>query len=155
MSDASDAFGSPVVRSVNGEDVEFPRITGRDYGQLEGAIREKLMAVDRELLDECQITGKERFEKLRESANQPITMGHVDAALQTHEFARKALEVSLKKAKHPSPAAVIDALPVAEASDLARVLVGFLVPFDRTSQSSGTGSPQRSDATTPAPTPAA
>ncbi len=154
MSDASDAFASPVVRKVGGEDVEFPRLVGTLYGQLESAVKEKMAAVDRELLDECEVVGKERFDKLRETANFKITMGHVNEALLTYEFARKALEISLKKAKHPSIGPTLDKMETADMSDLARELVGFIRPFVTTSQPSGTGSTPPSDATTPESTPA-
>jgi hypothetical protein len=134
MSDASDAFASPVVRKVGGEDVEFPRLTLKDYGVLESAVREHMAAVTRELSDECQMVGQARFEKLREAASMPVTMSHVDALLHTERFARKALELSLARSgkKGRDAEAVIDHLDPWQAGDLARVLVGFLVPFDNT-----------------------
>src|SRR4051812_24990196 len=117
MSDASEAFASPVVRKVGGQDVEFPRIVGREYGMLESALKAKLVAADEELLNDCQIVGKGRYTALRGRADEPVTLGHVNVALRTYEFARKALELSLKKAKHPSPAEVIDQMPSTDMSE--------------------------------------
>jgi hypothetical protein len=153
MSDASDAFASPVVR----DGIEWPRLTMRDYGVLEQAVREHLQAVTREMLDECEITGKERLDQLRQSLSMPVTVAHVDVALQTERFVRKALEMSLKKAGKTGAdaAALIDALDPYSASELARILIGFLElrPFSPANRQGGTGSPPASDATSPAPTP--
>jgi hypothetical protein len=132
MSNASDAFGSPVVRKINGAEVSFPRLVGRDYGVLEDAVRAKLAAVDREVADECELSGRERFDRLRECAARPVTLADVEVALHGQEFSDKALEISLKKAGHPKPADVIDTMPAGDKTMLAQILVGFLVPFENT-----------------------
>lgn len=157
MSDASEAFASPVVLSLGGEDVSFARLNLRDYGVIESAVREKMVAVDRELLNEAEVTGKERFNALRESANHRVTVGEVFVALETEEFARKTLRLSLKKSgitDVKAADALIDRLDGHEAGQLAKLLTGLLRPLPEPAKSSGSGSPEKSDATTQEPTPA-
>lgn len=157
MSDASEAFASPVVLKLGGEDVSFARLTLRDYGVLEAAVREKLSAIDRELLDECAVAGKDRFEKLRETATRRVTISDVFAALETEEFARKTLLLSLKKSGVTDPKVAnghIDHLFADEASQLALMLTGLVRPLPTAAKSSGENSPPASDASSPEPTPA-
>lgn len=155
---AENAFASPVVRKVAGEDVEFARLTMQDYGTLEAAVRTRRVEVVRAVMDELEgLSAKERLDALRGEASLPVTMWDVDRHIGTAAGAREALKLSLKRAKHPSPESVLNAVSITEAYEIAGLALGLLKekePDPPAGGSTGKATPPSSDGSTPDATPA-
>lgn len=126
---ADTAFGGPIVEHVPGiGDVSFPRLQMPEYGTLEQLVRNRKAAKDRALLDECRITGADRFVALRDDNAKEVTFAKVDEYLRTKEGIERAIKMSLAKAGKTDAEAtdVLGRLQPVEASDLARELAGFI-----------------------------
>lgn len=150
----SEVLGTPVSVNVDGETIEFPRLRMSDYARLEGEMRGHRHAVNRELLDECQITGNERYVHLRDAEGQPVTLAHMRAYLQLAAGSKSALTMSLKRAGKTDREAAdtIEKLDMLSAHQIASVVVGFAeVVAEGTANplaQSGTGE-QKSDSSEP------
>jgi hypothetical protein len=126
MSDsASQAFGGPVRR----DGVDWPRLLMSDYAKLEGRVRENRRFLARQLLEECGVTSPgDKFVGMRDAATSEVSALDVNAYLGTSAGAKAALELSLAKTEHPDKAKLIESMPIMDAAELARELVGFLDP---------------------------
>ena len=112
---ASSAFGTPVVRRVGDKDVTFPLLTMREYGQLESTVKQKRRDVERALLDELQVAGKDRLPSLRNIEMTPVLIGDVINYLNSAEGTKKALALSVGE---EVAGEVLKSLPFIEAKNL-------------------------------------
>jgi hypothetical protein len=157
---ASSAFASPLVRSVGGRDVEFSKLTMQDYGCLESAVRSKRVEIIKAVLEESEgVSPKDRLDAVRAEASRPVTMWDVDHYIGTAEGAQKALELSLRRAKHPDPKSVLGDLNIVDAYGIAGLALGILkLPEDagpdprRGGGGTGTPTPPSSESASPAST---
>jgi hypothetical protein len=145
---AGEAFASPTHR--HGRD--WPRLLMPQYGLLESAAIERKQSVVKLLLDQCQITGPDRFVFLREHLAAPIAPVEVKAYTATKPGTHKALDLSLRMAGVESEAErneAIEALPYHEASILAGLVAGFLEEVPPEADGSDPTPPGGTGATTP------
>lgn len=119
---AASAFGCAVVRKVGGKDVSFPLLTMKEYGHLETAVKEKRRAVERALLDDLQIAGKDRLPSLRYVEMAPVLIADVINYLNSTEGTRKALSLSAGEAVANE---VMVSLPFIDANNLVGEIAGL------------------------------
>lgn len=147
---AASAFAAPIVREVGGKEVTFPLLTMKEYGQLEEAVKEKRRKVERALLDECNIGGKDRLPALRQMEMAPVLIGDVINYLNSVEGTRKALVLS---AGSDVADEVMKTLPFIDANDLVGQIAGLgEVPPDP-QKAGGTGLPTPPASEQPASSP--
>jgi hypothetical protein len=122
---ATDAFNAPVEDRGH----TFARLLMDDYAQLENTVRQRAVARAKVLLDECGIKGQDRFVALARVEQQEVSIYDVDALLNCHDGAKRALALALRRAG--TDAAQVDPIvskyDIISAIDLARELVGFKV----------------------------
>jgi hypothetical protein len=133
MSEAD--YGAPITEKVGGQDVPFPRLLMKDYAVLESQVRANYKAIVRATLDECKISGKDRYEELLRVDGTEVTMDNVRAYVRTSGGVRKCFELSLAKAGKTAEEIdkIFAAFDVSDAANLAESLVGlsFRVAFDK------------------------
>lgn len=136
---AEQDYAAPIIETVAGEEVAFPRLLMKDYATLESQVRANRSQKVRALCDECKLSGRDRFDQLASVEGLDVNMAMVAAYVETHDGARKVFNVSLAKAgKTPEQiASVFEKYEVLEATNLASALVGFKrrVPLEGVVQS--------------------
>jgi hypothetical protein len=157
---ADSAFASPLVRKVGGEDVEFARLTMQDYGALEGAVRSRRLELARAVMEDVEgVSPKDRLDALRQEAGLPVLLRDVLLYICTADGARRACEMSLKRAGNKEFKAVLDRMDIMLAADVAGITLGLIddpeaKPDPTAGGATGKPTPPCSDGSTPESTPA-
>lgn len=143
---AASAFASPVVRKVGDRDVTFKRLCMAEYGVLESTVMERKREVERAILNECQIVGKERAEALRVLEARGASYFDVASYLDTSAGTRKAIFLSLGN-NAAAAEEVLAVIPFGEANILVGELAGMrdVPPDPPKAGATGTQTPPASE----------
>lgn len=115
------------VEKIGDEEVTFPCLTLPDYEQVEQAARVARRAELVRYLDESKVTGKDRFEALRDARPDQVDPVSMLSYIETLDGTRKVLRLSLARAgrTEEQSGAVIERFEFPDARNLATSLVRF------------------------------
>jgi hypothetical protein len=124
---AAEAFNAPIVRFIDGKEVEFPRLYMDFYGTLETTVRTNRTGVVNAACDAAQLTGKDRAEMLKEEGKRQITAWDVADYLGTKPGFERTLDKSLESAgmEKADRKAVLDKIDGPMGILLARLILKF------------------------------
>lgn len=127
MDQMDDVMASPMIERVNGQDVTFARLLNEDYGTLENAVRQLRVSFLNDLIAKAKLEGTDKFCALRDNYTPFVDATQVAAYLRTHDGARKAVMMSLKKSGYTEESAkeIMSHYFFSDLSDLAWSLIGF------------------------------
>lgn len=123
------------VEKIDGQDVEFPCLSVKEYEIVEEAVRANTRAELKGYLDECQVRGMDRFTALRDARPDSVNFNQVYAYTETLGGARKVALVSLKSSGMSDEKAreTVERFDFMDLSNLAKALLRFskrLRPYD-------------------------
>jgi len=116
---ANQAFAGPITYKGR----SYPRLTMKQYGELEGALREYRRDTLQAALDKQRnLTPVDKAQQAAALELKPVTWFDVDDWLQTYDGAAKAIRLSLGT----DADSALEGLSILDAQRIARLVLGTL-----------------------------